>query len=314
MKRILICLLWLMFWTTPISASVSVGFHLLEPSEIKLALDHRMNQEGPVYVTIPWSIYDRRKEVWEEFFEKANENNVVPIVRWITKFEQGHWIVPSRADIVDAAKYLSSISWPGERIVILFNEPNHAAEWGGQVDPGGYAKTALFAARWLKTEPVHYLVLPAGLDNDAPSNGTTMDSFVFLDKMHQAEPELLGLIDAWNSHSYPNPGFSGSVYARGKNSIRGYEAELDKLERLSGRKLEVYITETGWKYNGLTSRRLKSYYKEAVKKIWTDERIKAITLFVLKGNNGPFAEFSFLDDDNQPTAQMKALEAALDGN
>jgi len=89
---------------------------------------------------------------------------------------------------------------------------------------------------------------------------------------------------------------------------------LQKLTKLTDRNLEVYITETGWKHNSSTDRRLKKYYQEAVTKIWTDERIKAITLFVLKGNNGPFAEFSFLDEENQPTAQMKALEAALDGN
>lgn len=293
------------------AAEIPIGFHLLDPYELELALPYREDARS-LYVTVPLSIQDRRREVWEKFFASSAENRVVPIVRWVTTFENGNWSVPSRKDIVDAVKFMSSLHWPGQRIVVLFNEPNHAAEWGGKVDPEGYAEIALFAANWLKTEKKDYLVLPAGLDNDAPNNGVMMDSFAFMDRMYRAHPDLFQAVDAWTSHSYPNPAFSASVYGKGKNSIRGFEAELAKLQKMTGRLYDVYITETGWKQNQTTARRLSTYYKEAVTRIWNDERVKAVTVFVLKGTSGPFEEFSLLDEDNQPTAQMRALQLALD--
>jgi hypothetical protein len=296
-----------------VSASdIPVGFHLLDPHELDLALSYK-REDVSLYVTVPLSIYDRRAEVWERFFSKAHENNVVPIVRWITVFSDGSWQVPSRKDVVEATVFMKSIRWSGKRIIVLFNEPNHAAEWGGRVDPEGYAELALFAANWLKTETKDYIVLPAGLDGDAPTNATMMESFTYLERMHRAAPELFTVIDAWTSHSYPNPAFSGTVFARGKNSIRGFEAELEKLERMTGRSFEVYITETGWRQNQLTTRRLPGYYREVVSNIWADERIKAVTLFVLKATHGPFKEFSLLDENDRPTTQMRALQMALDG-
>lgn len=299
----------------PVNAAETapVGFHLLEPHEIDLAVKMKLIEEKPLYLTVPMSIYDRRIDVWNEFFQTAKQNNVVPIVRWITRFDNGVWVVPTRKDIVEAVNFLRQVKWSGERIIVLFNEPNHAVEWGGSLDPAGYARMALFAASWLKTENVGYIVLPAGLDGDAPSNLTTMDSFAFIAKMQQAKPELFEVIDAWTSHSYPNPAFSASVHAKGKNSVRGFEDELVWIKQLTGKSFDVYITETGWKYNTVTARRLPSYYRELVNKVWSDSRVKAVTVFVLKSVGGPFAEFSLLDGDNQPTAQLRALQQALSG-
>jgi hypothetical protein len=291
----------------------SVGYHLLDPGELELAVANRGEIEGDMPVVVPMSVYDRRKEVWERFFRTANEADVVPIVRWITRFEDGNWKIPSRKDIVEAVRFMNQIQWQGRRIIVLFNEPNHAAEWGGKVDPEGYAEVALFATNWLKTEREDYVVLPAGLDNDAPSEGTTMDSFVFIEQMYRSTPEMFMAIDGWTSHSYPNPAFSGSAFATGKNSIRGFEHELSLLKRLTDRDFSIYITETGWRQNNLTSRRLIAYYKEAMNKVWINQNVEAVVVFVLKAAHGPFEEFSLLTEDDQPTLQMRALQLALDG-
>jgi hypothetical protein len=290
-----------------------LGFHLLDPGELELAVANRGEIKGEMPVVVPMSLYDRRKEVWERFFKEADRAEVVPIVRWITRFENGNWIVPSRKDIVEAVRFVNQIDWDGRRIIVLFNEPNHAAEWGGTVDPKGYAEVALFATNWLKTERQDYVVLPAGLDNDAPTLNGTMDSFEFIEQMHRSVPELFTAVDGWTSHSYPNPAFSGSAFASGRNSIRGFEHELSLLKRLTDRDFNIYITETGWRQNNLTSRRLISYYKEAATTVWMNEKIKAVVVFVLKATHGPFEEFSLLTEDDQPTLQMRALQLALDG-
>jgi hypothetical protein len=45
--------------------------------------------------------------------------------------------------------------------------------------------------------------------------------------------------------------------------------------------------------------------------VWSDPRVVAVTPFVLRGDPGPFAEFGFLDKNNQPTRQYRALQQAL---
>ncbi len=305
---IIICGFWL--FSVPVNGQdVPLGVHILEPGELEYVLPYR-GESSKFYVTVPMVITDRRTDVWQRFFEDAFKAGITPLVRWVTLYKNGSWQVPTRQEIVDASKFLSSLNWPGERTIILFNEPNHALEWGGKVDPEGYAETAAFAASWLKTEKVSYTVLPAGLDAAAPNNGTMIDSLRFIERMYRARPELFDLIDGWTSHSYPNPGFSATAYRTGKNSLRGYDVELRKLHSLTGKQYVAYITETGWKQSRAINRQLPAYYQYAVKNIWNDERVKAVTVFLLRGFKGPFEDFSLLDSDHKPTTQMQALMKA----
>jgi len=306
---IMIAGIWLS--SLPVSAAdVPLGVHILDPGELEYVLPYR-GESSKFFVTVPMVITDRRADVWQRFFENAFKAGITPLVRWVTVYKNGSWQVPTKQEIVEASKFMSSLNWPGERTIILFNEPNHALEWGGKVDPEGYADTAAFAASWLKTEKISYTVLPAGLDAAAPNNGTMIDSLRFMERMYHARPELFSLIDGWTSHSYPNPGFSASASRAGKNSLRGFENELHKLKLLTGKDYPIYITETGWKQSKSISRLLPSYYQYAVKNIWDDERIKAVTVFLLRGFKGPFEDFSLLDSDHQPTAQMSALMKAM---
>jgi hypothetical protein len=83
------------------------------------------------------------------------------------------------------------------------------------------------------------------------------------------------------------------------------------LKKKTGRDLRTFITETGWVENASTSRWLESYYTYAFQHIWSDPRIIAVTPFVLRGDPGPFAGFSFLDKNNRPTIQYVAMQNAL---
>lgn len=288
------------------------GFHILDPSEIEYVIPYRGDEER-FFVTVPMSVYDRRNDLWEEFSRLAAKHQITPLIRWTSRFSDGAWTQPSRKDVVEASAFFSSLDWKQERILILFNEPNHASEWGGVIDPEGYADLAAFALLWLKTEPVTYRVLPAGLDGDAPTiDGKFMDNLTFLRRIHGHRPDFFALIDGITSHSYPNPAFSASVYRSGKNSLRGFDYEWDLINQLTGRELPVFITETGWKQSAALLRHLPSYYRYSLDHIWNDERIEGVTFFILRGTSGPFADFSFLTQDGLPTAQMRALLTALE--
>lgn len=293
------------------AADIPFGVHILDPGEIDLVLPYRGNG-AKFYLTVPLSMYDRRQEVWEHFFETAYKAGMTPIVRWVTTFENGSWGIPSRKDVVEATQFITSVNWPGQRIMVLWNEPNHAKEWGGRVDPDGYVEMADFAALWLKTDSHGFTILPAGLDGAAPNGRETMDSFVFIEKMFRAKPDFFTNIDGWTSHSYPNPDFSASPYRSGKNSLRGYQLELTKLKAMTGKEYPIYITETGWKVNKAISRTLPSYYRYAMNNVWNNPSIQAVTFFLLRGFDGPFEGFSLLTPTAQPTPQMSALMAALD--
>jgi hypothetical protein len=134
-----------------------------------------------------------------------------------------------------------------------------------------------------------------------------------MEKMFRSQPELLDLIDGWTSHSYPNPGFSSSPYANAKNTMRGFEFELLKLKTMTGKLFPVYITETGWDQSAGVGRSLANYYKYTAASIWSNPQVKAVTVFLLKGTDGPYAGFSLLNSDNTPTVQMRAFQAIMKG-
>jgi len=297
-----------------VMAGSVLGVHILQPSELQSAVKLiKTNSEDWQYVTIPLTLADTdKKDVWQDFFNKAAENKVKPIVRLATRFDGQAWVVPNRKEIVDQINFLNGLIWPSQdRLIVLFNEPNHSKEWGGTIDPQGYAAIANFAADWAHTSDPNFVVLPAGLDLAAPNGRLTMDAFAYLDQMISSQPELFQKFDAWNSHSYPNPAFSASPEMNGQNSLRGFQIELSYLKSKTNRDFSVYITETGWVNSNKTSRWLTSYYKYAVDNVWSDPRVIAVTPFVLQGAPGPFANFSFLDAQGEPTPQYAAFQSAL---
>lgn len=290
------------------------GIHILHPDEVKDATTLLTTvADGWHYLTIPFTLADLEKKAeWETFFKQCESQKLIPIVRLVTKFENGNWAKPNRKYVVDQINFLSQFEWPTEeKLIIIYNEPNHAAEFGGEINPREYAQILRFAADWAHTENANIKVLPAGLDLAAPNGRSTMEAFNFLTQMHEAEPEIFDVIDYWNSHSYPNPGFISSPYQTGKNSLSGFKYELAFIKRFSDKEFPVYITETGWLSNNFTNRWLETYYRYAALHIWSDERVKAVTPFILHGDPGPFAGFSFLDRENKPTKQFSAYQKII---
>jgi hypothetical protein len=200
--------------------------------------------------------------------------------------------------LYELVQLLNGLRWPTEnRYVILYNEPNHANEWGGSLDPADYVDTFVTLARALKAANPDFFVLPAGLDASSAD-----DEAAYLSQMIAARPEMLTLMDGWTSHSYPNPAFSGSPYARGRGTLSTFDWELGYLQSLGlTKKLPVFITETGWEHSEgkeniaglLSSDQVGSNLISAAGSVWTDARIAAITPFIYNYQDVPFDHFSW---------------------
>lgn len=303
------------------SSTMAAGFgvHVLQPEELgqTASLFDEYRQPGEnIFVTIPFTLdHIDQLDRWQQAFDEAKKHQIVPIVRLTTRFdpELNAWIIPNREQIVRQITALNQLDWPQkQRHVIVYNEPNHDGEWGGQVDARSFAYVSRFAIDWLQTESADYVVLPAALDLAAPDGPKTQEAFGFWDEVLAVYPDYFDRVDAWNSHSYPNPGFVSAPSRTGQNSLRGFEHELAYLQQHSDRTWKVFITETGWRNTPQVNRTIASYYRYAGQNIWSHEQVVAVTPFLLNGSPGPFAEFSFLHADGQPTNQWQAFASWLD--
>ena len=271
-----------------------VGIHILSESEIAEAAE-LVNSNGGNwgYVTLVIREDERDEGRWVSFFNQLKTKRLIPIVRLATKIENGSWAKPDQDSAQDWKSFLDKLPWPvTNRYIVVFNEPNHKGEWGGELNPSEYA---LVLDSFIKEFNSDYFVLPAGLDLAAPNSASTMNSIKYMESMESAVPGIFERIDGWTSHSYPNPGFSGSPYATGKTSIRGYEWELTYLRTKFGvENLPVFITETGWaRSDWLTPEIVAEYYDTAFGQIWTDPQIIAVTPFLLRYDDAQFSKFAF---------------------
>lgn len=304
--------------TTVAAQTAKMGMHVLSMEEVEPAVtllkEQAVSSDDWYYITIPFTIADLdRQHEWQQFFVKARALRVIPIVRLATVPEGASWVIPTQKNVVDQLNMLAQLEWPtGERRVIIFNEVNHAKEWGNAIDPAAYAQLFRFSALWARSLQKNFIIMPAAMDLAAPNGTTTRDAFSYLDGMYAFDNEIFQYADAWNSHSYPNPAFSAPPQRKGKNSLYGYQHELAYLEKKGTTSLPVYITETGWEENRATSRNLAHWYQFAFTNIWeADDRIVAVTPFVFNGAPGPFSNFSFVGADGKPTLHYTALKKVL---
>ncbi len=318
MILVIFCFLWLL--ANPVAAVQDkiMGVHILGPSDLDYAtqllkLDQESNQWH--FLTVPLTLDDmNRHDYWQDFFRKLKKYKFIPIVRLATRVKDGVWQQPNRKQIVGMFNFMNQLDWPQEeRLIIVFNEVNHAKEWGDKIEPIPYAQVLEFTANWAHTEEANYKVLPAAMDLAAPNGPDTMEAFTYLDQMYQYNNRIFSHVDFWNSHSYPNPGFSSSPAQTGKNSIRGFEHELEYLKKKTGNDYKVIITETGWVDNRYTRPWLTQYYLYAMQHVWTHPQVIGVTPFLLRGAPGPFSTFSFFDDSNQPTVIYDAFREAVKG-
>ncbi len=280
------------------------GVHIADTNDIEEAstlINSSGGQWGYVTLVIPDT--DMNRDKWQEIFNRMRRTNLIPLVRIATHVEGGSWVKPQEHNIAKWVDFLDSLNWPVEnRYVILFNEPNHAKEWGNTIDPEGYATILVTFSNALKAKSKDFFILPAGLDASATSNGTTIDEETYLKRMLVSQPNVLHTIDGWTSHSYPNPGFSGNPYAYGKGTLATFLWEQELLQMLGLTKaLPVFITETGWQHSGgkyydyrlLSPEAVSANITAASLSIWQNPRIVAITPFVFNYQDYPFDHFSF---------------------
>lgn len=267
------------------------------------------------YVTLIIQENDRNRGKWQGIFNQLRQHHLIPIIRLATVPEGENWRRPETKDVQTWVDFLDSLNWVVKnRYLILFNEPNHGSEWGGEVDAKSYAEVSFEFAKKLKEKNKDFFVMLAGMDASAPSWMPGLeDEDVFLREVFQGpslqddsltRTDLLQYIDGLASHSYPNPAFSGSPYAVGRGTIRGYEWELELLREVGVTKeLPVFITETGWRRGGETL--VADYFQTAFDQIWgPDSRILAVTPFVLDYQGEPFLEFSWRKFNTQEYYQQ----------
>jgi hypothetical protein len=279
------------------------GIHIIDTLDLEDAAKLVNSSGGDWgYVTFVIRKDERDTKRWQEVFNKVRKLHLIPIVRIATRFENKSWEKPNIDEIDGWVSFLGSLNWVIQnRYVVLGNEPNHAAEWGGSVNPYEYANYLSTFSKRLKEKSEDFFILPAGLDASAPNSKTSMEESIFIRKMVESNPEVFTYIDGWASHSYPNPGFSGSENGFGKGTIRTYDWELNFLKTLGiNKELPVFITETGWvheldKENKVNTsiEKISQKLEYSFKNVWNDKRIVAVTPFVLSYYEPPFDVFSW---------------------
>lgn len=321
MKRVVAVLLILLFFAaSPVHAIVDprnttnnpFGIHIIDEGDLNDAARLVNSTNGDWgYVTLVIREDQRDRDKWQAVFDRMRQLHLIPIVRIATRVEGANWKKPHVTDIDSWVSFLESLNWVVQnRYVAIFNEPNHGKEWGGSVFPEEYSRILKVFSTKLKNASSDFFILPAGLDASAPNAlGTTMDAVLFLQKMVSAEPDVFTYIDGWNSHSYPNPGFSGSVFDRGRGTIGTYVWEQTLWPSLGITKnLPIFITETGWIHSegrygassGLTSTEVGNNFLSAFQTIWDNPNIVAVTPFLLNYQDRPFDTFSWrLPDSDQ---------------
>jgi hypothetical protein len=288
------------------------GIHILFPAEVSDAAPLVNSGGGDWgYVTIPIQGSDRNLDKWQSFMDDCARRHLIPIIRLATTgdyFVQGSWSQPSDFDVLDFANFLNSLNWPTKnRYVVIFNEPNRGDEWGGTPDPTTYAQILDFASHIFKQTNPNFFVISAGLDNGASNvPGQSIDELTFMQEMDDAVPGIFAEIDGLGSHSYPNPGFTAtpSDYQMG---IDSFVYQNDLVYQLTGKKLPVFITETGWTSDKISDATQVGYYTQAFADYWNDPEVVAVTPFVLRADSGPFVQFTFLKNGS-PTAVYSAYE------
>lgn len=288
------------------------GIHLAQPhfDDLQKAKELVNSNGGDWgYITLVIQENDRNREKWQDIFNRLRELHLIPIIRLATIPQGASWRRPAKEDASTWVDFLNSLNWViKNRYVILFNEPNHGAEWGGDVDVNSYVEIALEFAKKLKEKNPDFFVMLAGLDASAPHSPPQFeDEAIFLRGIFNNEA-----IEQWNnvfsglaSHSYPNPGFAGSPLGVGRGTVRTYQWELELLKSLGIKNLPVFITETGWIHNQyqisnsknqklLTPEIAADNFRLAYENVWLpDNRVVAVTPFVLDYQGDPFLQFSW---------------------
>lgn len=324
MKKISFLLLFLTFFLFYFSKNANAvydpsakpnniaGIHILFPNEISEAAKLVNSSGGDWgYITIPIQTSDKNLDKWQSFMDEARKFHLIPIIRLATNgdyFNTTVWAKPNYGDVLDFANFLNSLSWPTKnRYVIVFNEPNRGDEWGGSPNASEYADILSYAYDVFKQRNDEFFILSAGFDNASINvDGKSLNEYTFIREMNSKIPEIFTKIDGIASHSYPNPGFhTPPSYAY--EGIYSFKHEQELIENLSGKKLPVFITETGWSSDTVSDFIQGNYYQDAFLNYWNEKSLITVTPFLLRAGMGPFTQFSFLTN-SQNSEKYKAYQ------
>lgn len=324
-----LCIAYSMLHTSTVSAVVDplsvpnnkFGIHIIQATHDESSPSASLvNSNGGDwgYITVLIEGKDKNKDKWQQFFDDLRRRHLIPLVRLATTPEGNFWKRPDIGEAQVWADFLDSLNWPTKnRYVIIYNEPNHAKEWGNKVDARDYAKVLDQTITTLKSKNGDFFVLNAGLDASAPQQPPSyQDEASFLQQMNEEVPGIFNKLDGWVSHSYPNPEFSGSPDGEGRITVRGYLWELQQLKSLGvAKNLPVFIAETGWKHaEGIvhdarfpSAETIAQYFKNAFENAWNHPSIVAVAPFLLSYQDYPFDHFSFTTPAKQYYPQFQTL-------
>jgi len=268
------------------------------------------------YVLVPYNVKDYRDDKWEAYFAKLNQLKLIPIIQlWDLDKDNAD------SQINDSAEFLNKMPWPiKNRYISVFNEVNDAKFWHNEINPEYYAVILDKVITKYKATNENFFIINGAFNASARTTKDTLDEEDFLIRMDRKKPGILSKLDGWASHPYPQPNFTGSPLATGRDSIKAYEWELGILKNRFGvTNLPVFITETGWPHKEaktdrddyLPIKQVASNLIYAYKNVWLpDERVVAITPFTI-WYNPPFDNFSWVDEDYKPLLQFEEI-AKLD--
>jgi hypothetical protein len=289
------------------------GIHILFPTELPEAAKLVNSSGGDWgYVTIPIQSKDKDLDKWQAFMDSARKNHIIPIIRLATEndyFNTAVWRKPTEFDVLDFANFLHSLNWPTKnKYVIAFNEVNRGDEWGGEPDAASYAQILSYTVDAFKSKDPDFFILSSGMDNASANMNNARNEYDFLREMAQEDPDIFNKIDGIASHSYPNPGFSQPPTKSGPQSIATFKYERALAQSLSGKKLPVFITETGWSTDAVAEEAAALYFKYAFTNVWDDEGLIAVTPFLFRAGS-PFEHFSFMHPSGELTQEYKIVES-----
>jgi len=277
------------------------GVHILFTTELSDAA-RLVNSSGGDwgYITIPIQAGDKDLDKWHKFMNEVKERHIIPIIRLASEnyyFDTRVWRKPAYDDLLDFANFLNSLNWPVKnRYIVIFNEVNRGDEWQGAPNPKEYANILNYAVDAFKSLSPDFFIISAGLDNAAANvPGKSQNQYDFMVEMNNEVPGIFGKIDGLGSHSYPNPAFSIAPWVITNKSISSFKFEQGLSYELSGKKLPVFITETGWSKDKLPENQIASYFNYAFSWVWNDDNIIAVTPFLLHAGTAPFSQFSILN-------------------
>lgn len=333
MKKALFILFFVLLLTYPNSSYAiydplslpnnKYGIHIIDQNDLVNA-SQLVNSSGGDwgYVTLVITQNDLNHDKWQNIFNELRKLHLIPILRLATESKNSMWIRPDLSKVEEYAQFLDKLTWVTEnRYVIIFNEPNHAKEWGGVLEPAGYAQILASYSASLKQKSADFFILQAGFDAAAQNSSSTMDEELFISRMVQADPQIFSYIDGWTSHSYPHPLGNHQILRNGRESLYTYKWEQNLLKNLGvAKNFPVFITETGWPHfegspnspEFILSDKVSELTKESFEKLLTDPKIIALTPFILNYQSYPFSNYSWQKlNSNEFYAQFHAYQQIL---